>query len=60
MASQEVLVVGAGPTGLLMALSLASRGIPVRIVEKRERPTDQSRAIVVQARTIELYAQLGV
>ena len=60
MSSDEVLVVGAGPTGLLMALSLASRGIPVRIVEKREKPTEQSRAIVVQARTIELYAQLAI
>lgn len=60
MGTSQVLIVGAGPTGLFMALSLARRGVSVRIVDKKSGPTDTSRAIVVQARTLEFYAQLGL
>jgi 2-polyprenyl-6-methoxyphenol hydroxylase-like FAD-dependent oxidoreductase len=62
-----LLIVGAGPTGLVMALWLAkSRGpgneekVGFRIVEKRGGPGEASRAMVVQARTLELYRQLGI
>ena len=54
-----VLVVGAGPTGLNLALSLARRGAPFRIISDAERPGEHSRAMVVQARTLEFYDQLG-
>ncbi|WZO97360.1 FAD-dependent monooxygenase [Isosphaeraceae bacterium EP7] len=55
----EILIIGAGPTGLTLALWLARLGVPSRIVEKNSGPGLQSRAMVVQARTLEFYRQLG-
>lgn len=54
-----VLVVGAGPTGLITALSLARRGVPVRIIDKKEGPARESRAMGLHARTLEFYRQFG-
>jgi 2-polyprenyl-6-methoxyphenol hydroxylase-like FAD-dependent oxidoreductase len=54
-----VLIVGGGPTGLVLALSLVRRGIPVRIISEAEGPGEHSRAMVVQARTLEFYDQFG-
>src|ERR1700746_2814943 len=56
----EVLIAGAGPTGLVLALWLARLGIRVRIVDKTKEPGTTSRALAVQARTLEFYAQLGI
>ena len=56
----EVLVVGAGPTGLVLALWLVRLGIRVRIIDKAAEPGTTSRALAVQARTLELYRQLGL
>ena len=56
----EVLVVGAGPTGLAMAVGLEQRGIPFRIIDKADGPGEESRAMVVHARTLELYDQFGL
>ena len=58
--SPEVLVVGAGPTGLALALSLVRAGVAVRVVDRRPGPAGESRALDVQARTLELYRALGV
>ncbi len=55
----DVLVVGAGPTGLVLALWLVKAGVKVRIVDAAEGPGETSRAMGVQARTLEFYAQLG-
>ena len=55
-----VLIVGAGPTGLMMACQLARFGIPFRLIEKNEGPTTQSRALVIQARSLEIFEQMGV
>lgn len=55
-----VLVVGAGPTGLALALSLVRTGTAVRVVDQRTGTSRESRALDVQARTLELYRQLGV
>src|SRR4051812_6463813 len=55
----EVLIVGAGPTGLVLAIWLARRGIKGRILDKTAEPGTTSRALAVQARTLELYRQLG-
>lgn len=55
-----VLVVGAGPTGLVLALRLNRHGIGVRIVERADGPGETSRAIAVHARTLEGYRQLGL
>ena len=56
----EVLVVGAGPVGLTAACQLARQGVPVRVVETLARPTTESRAVGVHARTLEMLAALGV
>ncbi|THD76206.1 MAG: FAD-dependent oxidoreductase [Phenylobacterium sp.] len=56
----QVLIVGAGPTGLVLALWLAKQGVQVRIVDKTEEPGTTSRALAVQARTLELYRQLDL
>src|SRR6201986_1366997 len=56
----DVLVVGAGPTGLMAGLLLTRRGVPVVVVDQKEGPTRESRALAVQARTMEIYDQLGL
>ncbi len=55
-----VLIVGAGPTGLTAALELSRLGVAVRIVDRAETPSPQSRALAVQARTMELLRVRGV
>jgi 2-polyprenyl-6-methoxyphenol hydroxylase-like FAD-dependent oxidoreductase len=60
MSTLPVLVVGAGPTGLALALALTKRGVRCRIVDRNAGPGTASRATVVHARTLELYQQLGL
>jgi 2-polyprenyl-6-methoxyphenol hydroxylase-like FAD-dependent oxidoreductase len=55
----EVLIVGAGPTGLVLALWLTRLGVRVRIVDKTKEAGTTSRALAVQSRTLEFYSQLG-
>ncbi|GAB3753865.1 FAD-dependent monooxygenase [Microlunatus parietis] len=54
MAQTEVLVVGAGPTGLLLAGDLASHGIDCTVIEQRHEESNLTRAFAVHARTLEL------
>jgi 2-polyprenyl-6-methoxyphenol hydroxylase-like FAD-dependent oxidoreductase len=56
----DVLVVGAGPTGLMAGLVLARRGVPAVVIDRKLAPTRESRALAVQARTMEIYDQLGL
>ena len=56
----SVLIIGAGPTGLMAACQLARFGIDVQIIDAKGGPTTESRALVVQARTLEIYDQLGI
>ncbi len=55
-----VLIVGAGPTGLVLALWLTRLGVRVRIVDAAAEPGTTSRALAVQVRTLELYGQVGL
>jgi 2-polyprenyl-6-methoxyphenol hydroxylase-like FAD-dependent oxidoreductase len=57
---KQVLVVGAGPTGLVLAFWLTKLGVSVRIVDKADAPGRTSRAIAVAARTLEFYHQVGL
>ena len=54
MTHTDVLIIGAGPTGLVLALWLTKLGVKVRIVDKAAEPGATSRALAVQARTLEL------
>ena len=56
----DVLIIGAGPTGLVLALWLTKLGVKVRIIDKAAEPGTTSRALAVQARTLELYRQLDL
>jgi 2-polyprenyl-6-methoxyphenol hydroxylase-like FAD-dependent oxidoreductase len=56
----DVLIVGAGPTGLVLALWLVKLGVTPRIIDKTAQPGTTSRALAVQARTLELYRQLDL
>jgi 2-polyprenyl-6-methoxyphenol hydroxylase-like FAD-dependent oxidoreductase len=60
MTDRLVLIIGAGPTGLVLALWLTRLGVRVRIVDRTAEPGTTSRAVAVQARTLELYRQLGL
>jgi len=60
MKHSDILIVGAGPTGLVLALWLTKLGVKVRIVDKTAEPGTTSRALGVQARTLELYRQLDL
>lgn len=56
----QVLVVGAGPTGLMLANQLARRGVTPLIIDRHSGPAQQTRAMAVHARTLEIYDKLGV
>jgi len=60
MTRSEVLIVGAGPTGLVLALWLTKLGVGVRIIDKTAGPGTTSRAVAVAAHTLELYRQLDL
>src|SRR3974390_2694442 len=60
MPPTDVLIAGAGPTGLVLALWLTKLGVKVRIVDKTAEPGTTSRALAVQARTLELYRQIDL
>jgi 2-polyprenyl-6-methoxyphenol hydroxylase-like FAD-dependent oxidoreductase len=60
MAKSDVLIAGAGPTGLVLALWLTKLGAKIRIIDETAEPGTTSRALWVHARTLELYRQLGL
>lgn len=59
-ADVDVLVVGAGPTGLVAAAEALRHGLSVRIVERKDARSPFSKALVVHARTLEVFATMGV
>lgn len=56
----DVLIIGAGPSGLMMASQLAKHGTDFRIIEKNNRQTSYSGAMFVQARSLEIFHELGI
>ncbi|MEW5855393.1 MAG: FAD-dependent monooxygenase [Myxococcota bacterium] len=60
MDAVDVLVVGAGPTGLSLAVELARRGVAFRVVDAGPGPSVHSKALVIQPRTLEVFSTMGV
>lgn len=56
----KVLIVGAGPSGLMMAAQLLRNGVQPIIIDGKQGPTSESKALAVQARSLEIYRQMGV
>ncbi len=56
----DVFVVGAGPVGLVAGCELARRGVRVRVIDKLAQPTEQSRAIAVHARSLDMFDRMGI
>ncbi len=56
----DVLIVGAGPTGLMLANQLARRGVRHLLIDRHAGPARETRALGVQARTLEIYQKLGI
>jgi 2-polyprenyl-6-methoxyphenol hydroxylase-like FAD-dependent oxidoreductase len=56
----DVLIVGAGPTGLMLANQLARRGVRPLIIDRHAGPARETRALGVHARTLEIYSKLGI
>jgi 2-polyprenyl-6-methoxyphenol hydroxylase-like FAD-dependent oxidoreductase len=59
-ADTTVLIVGAGPSGLTAALILTMARVPFRIVDKKAGPVEETRALIVHAKTLELWDKLGL
>jgi 2-polyprenyl-6-methoxyphenol hydroxylase-like FAD-dependent oxidoreductase len=56
----DVLIVGAGPTGLALAAELAAFGIRIRVIDRQPDRVHESRALAIQPRTLEMLAPLGI
>jgi len=56
----DVLIAGAGPAGLMMACQLLSQNISFRIIDKKASPAINSGALIIHARTLEIFDQMGL
>ena len=56
----EVLIIGAGPTGLTLACQLSRYDIPYRIIDKKREPSVHSKALGIHARTLEIFESMGL
>lgn len=57
---KPVLIVGSGPTGLILAAELTRRNVPCRIIDRKDAPTTSSRAFTIHARTLEIFETMGI
>jgi 2-polyprenyl-6-methoxyphenol hydroxylase-like FAD-dependent oxidoreductase len=60
MSDTQILIIGAGPTGLVLAVWLNRLGVRLRIIDRTAEPGTTSRALAVHARTLEFYRQVGL
>ncbi|WBF47349.1 FAD-dependent monooxygenase [Serratia rubidaea] len=56
----QVLIVGAGPVGLTLAILLKQYGVPLRIIEKNAGPSTSTKAMAIHSRTLEVFRELGI
>src|SRR6185436_13377991 len=59
-ANIDVLIVGAGPTGLMLGNQLVRRGVRALVIDRKPGPSIHTKALGVQARTLEIYSYLGI
>ena len=57
---ERVVVVGCGPVGMVLTLSLYRHGIPVTMVELNDGPIDDQRAAAIQPSSLEMLSELGI
>ena len=60
MRNTKVLIVGAGPVGLTLAIDLGQRGVECTVIEKKDRPAFLPKMERVNARTMEIYRRMGL
>src|ERR1700685_560463 len=60
MMDSDVLIVGAGPTGLTLAIDLGKRGVRCTLVEQKQQPAFLPKMERVNARTMEIYRRMGL
>jgi 2-polyprenyl-6-methoxyphenol hydroxylase-like FAD-dependent oxidoreductase len=60
MPNSSILIIGAGPTGMIAAIELKRAGFDVRIIDKSDHMAQHSQALVVQARTLEQFQRYGI
>ena len=58
--NSEILIVGAGPVGLTLAILLKQYDVPFRIIEKNNGPSNTTKAMAIHARTLEIFRELGI
>src|SRR5688500_10319366 len=56
----KILICGAGPTGLMMACQLKRFGVDCIVIDEKRDIVKESRALAVQARTLQIYEQMGI
>lgn len=56
----NILIAGAGPVGLLLAIQLQRFGIPYRLIEKNAGPSTYTKAMAIHSRTLEIFDEIGV
>ena len=56
----DVLIVGAGPTGLMAAIEVARFGLTCRVIDQSLAPSNKSKALAIHARTLELFDHVGI
>ena len=56
----SILISGAGPVGLTLAVTLRKMGVECRLIDKSPQPTNQSRAAIIHSRTMEVFERLGM
>src|SRR5476651_524108 len=56
----QVVIIGAGPSGLMMAAQLLRNGVQAIIIDSKQGPTPYSKALAVQARSLEIFRQMGI